>query len=49
MPQIENDAVVSEFSHLKKCLAIVAHRAEASQGGNFTLAEGACRFGALCG
>ena len=49
MPQIENGAVFSEFSHLEKCLAIVAHRADASQDGNFTLAEGACQFRALCG
>jgi hypothetical protein len=39
MPQIENGAVVSEFPHLEKCLAIAAHRADASQDGNFTLAE----------
>jgi hypothetical protein len=34
MPQIENGAVVSEFSHLEKCLPIVAHRADASQDGS---------------
>ena len=49
MPQIENGAAVSEFSHLEKCLAFVAHRADASQDRNFTLAEGACQFRALCG
>jgi hypothetical protein len=26
----------------EKCLAIVAHRADALQEGNYTLAEGAC-------
>jgi len=36
MPQIENGAVVSEFLVPEKCLAIVAHGADASQDGNFT-------------
>ena len=40
MPQIENGAVVSEFSHPEKYLAIVAHRGDASQDDRLTLAEG---------